>query len=112
MPQLHKAAVSLRIMGDDLIPDEITKLLEASPTHAQTKGDEIVGKSTGHVRIAKFGMWSLRAQDRQPEDMNGQIHEILNQMTGDLAAWQTVTKKYSTELFCSLFMRVSNEGLS
>jgi hypothetical protein len=112
MAQLQKSAVTLRIMGDDLIPDEITKLLGASPTHAETKGDRIVGKKTGHVRIAKAGMWRLCASDCEPENMDGQIEGILSQMTGDLTVWQSITKKYHADLFCGLFMRGSNEGLT
>ncbi|MCL2871641.1 MAG: DUF4279 domain-containing protein [Betaproteobacteria bacterium] len=112
MAQLHKSVVTLRIAGGDLVPDEITKQLGASPTHAQAKGDKIVNKNTGNVRIAKFGMWRLCASDREPEDMDGQIDEILSQMTGDLATWQSIAKQYHLDLFCGLFMRVSNEGLS
>ncbi len=112
MTQLRKSAVTLRIMGDDLIPGEITKLLGASPTHSETKGDKIVGKKTGLVRIANTGMWRLCALDREPEDMDGQIHEILSQMTPDLAVWQSITKQYNADLFCGLFMRVGNEGLT
>lgn len=44
--------------------------------------------------------------------MDGQIDEILSQMTGDLATWQSIAKQYHLDLFCGLFMRVSNEGLS
>jgi hypothetical protein len=112
MAQLHKSVVTLRIMGDDLIPDEITKLLGVSPTHAQTKGDKIVGKTTGHVRIAKSGMWQLCSPDREPEDMDAQIEEVLSQMTENLTIWQGITKKYRADLFCGLFMRASNEGLT
>jgi hypothetical protein len=112
MAQLQKSVVALRIWGDDLTPDEITTLLGASPTRAQTKGDRFVGKKTRHVRIAKAGMWSLCASDREPEDMDGQIHEILSQLTGDLTVWQTITRKYYADLFCGLFMRVGNEGLT
>lgn len=112
MPQLHKSSVTLRISGDDLIPDEITRLLGASPTHAETKGDKILGKKSGRVRIAKCGMWRLCASDREPGDMDGQIQEILSQATGDLAAWQSITNKYHADLFCGLFMRVRNEGLT
>jgi hypothetical protein len=112
MAQLDKSVVTLRISGDDLIPDEITKMLRASPTSAQAKGDKIVGKKTGHVRIANFGMWQLCAADRKPEDIDGQIHEILGQATDDLAIWRSIAKKYDLDLFCGLFMRVGNEGLS
>ena len=110
MAQLQKSVVTLRIMGDDLIPDEITTLLGASPTHAETKGDKIVGKKTSFVRIAKTGMWRLWALDREPEDMDGQIHEILNEMTADLIVWRTITKKYHADLFCGLFMRWATRG--
>ncbi len=112
MPQLHKSAVTLRIGGDDLIPDEITKLLGVAPTHAQTKGEKFVGKKTGRVRIAHSGMWRLKASDREPEDMDGQIQEILLQTTGDLTVWRNITKRYHVDLFCGLFMRVGNEGMS
>jgi len=112
MAQVKKSVVALRIAGDDLIPDEITALLGASPTRAQTKGDRIVGKKTGHVRIAKGGMWSLCASERQPEDMDGQIQEVLSQMSGDLAVWRSITENYHADLFCGLFMGGSNEGLT
>lgn len=111
MAQLHKSVVTLRISGDDLIPDEITKLLGASPMSSQTKGDRIVGKAE-YVRIAKAGLWRLCASDREPEDIDGQIHEILSRATGDLAVWKGITKTYHADLFCGLFMRFSNEGFS
>jgi len=57
-------------------------------------------------------MWRLCAADREPEDMGGQIHEILSQLTGDLTVWQSITTKYHADLFCGLFMRVGNEGLT
>jgi len=111
MAQLHQSIVCLRISGDDLVPDEITKLLGASPTLSYRKGD-IVRKNAKHVRIAKFGFWSLSASDREPEDMDGKIHEILSKLTDDLAVWRSITKRYEADLCCGLFMRVSNEGLS
>lgn len=112
MAQLHKSAVTLRIAGDELVPDEITKLLGVSPTHGETKGQEIVGPKTGRVRIVKRGMWRLCAPDREPEDMDGQIHELLSQMTDDLAVWRSITAQYEVDLFCGLFMRLGNEGLT
>ncbi len=112
MAQLHKSAVTLRIAGDDLVPDEITRLLGATPTHVQTKGEAIVGPKTGGVRIAKCGMWQLSASDREPGDMNGQIREILSEMTDDPAVWRSITERYDVDLFCGLFMRCGNEGVS
>jgi hypothetical protein len=101
----------LRIIGDDLNPHEITQALGASPTKAQTKGDKLVGKKTGNVRIAKFGMWSLQAIDCEPEDINGQIRFIFDQLTDDLAVWKFMASQYKMDLFCGLFMQCWNEGI-
>ena len=46
MAQLHQSIVGLRIMGDDLIPDEITKLLGASPSGTVKMGEKIDKGST------------------------------------------------------------------
>lgn len=112
MAHVQKSVVTLRIGGDDLIPDEITALLGVSPTDAHVKGQELVGRKTGRVRIAKSGMWRLEASDREPEDMEGQIREILDQTSGDLGVWQRIGKKYQVDLFCGLFLGGSNEGLT
>jgi hypothetical protein len=111
MAQVQRSVVTLRIGGDDLLPDEISKLLGAKPTSEQTKGEKIVGRKTGRVRIAKMGMWRLEATDREPEDMNGQIQEILGQLTSDLEIWRTIGEKYQIDLFCGIFLGGSNEGL-
>lgn len=98
-------------MGDDLVPDEITRLLGAVPTLAQIKGEKIVGPVSGQTRIARSGMWLLQTADRSPADMDGQIQEILSQTTNDLAVWQSLSKKYFTELFCGLMLEGTNEGI-
>jgi hypothetical protein len=112
MAHLKKSVVTLRICGDDLVPEEITTSLGVSPTTAQLKGEKIVGRKTSTVRIAKSGMWRLRASNREPEDMDGQIREIFSQMTSDLAVWRGITKRFQVDLFCGLFMGCSNEGLT
>ncbi len=112
MSAVERSVVTLRIYGDDLIPQDITEILGVSPTHAETKGQEIVGRKTGKVRVAKSGMWRLCALDRQPEDLDGQIREIFSQIPAEIAVWQSITKKYRTNLFCGLFMSETNDGLS
>jgi len=112
MACIYRSAVTLRIIGDDLAPDEITHALGASPTQAQTKGDKIVGKKTGDVRIARSGMWRLQAADSKPEDLDGQIRFIFDQLTDDLALWKSFGSRFKMDLFCGLFMECSNEGVT
>ena len=112
MAQVQKSVVTLRIAGDDLVPDEITKLLGATPTATEIKGQKIVGRKTGHVRFAKMGLWRLCAPDREPEDMDRQIQDILNQATSDLTVWQILCERYQVDLFCGIFLGGSNEGMT
>src|ERR1017187_7425439 len=114
MAQVQKSVVALRIIGDELIPDEVTALLGTPPTRAHIKGEmgkHIVGPKVGDVRVARSGMWTLEASDREPEDMNGQIQEILSRMTGDLAVWQSIAKRYRVDLFCGLWLSGDYGGL-
>ena len=100
---------TLRLFGDDLIPEEVSALLGASPTEAHHKGEELVGRRTGNKRIAKTGSWHLQAARREPEDLEGQILEILKQLTPDLSKWTSLAR-FQPNLFCGLFMASSNDG--
>jgi hypothetical protein len=112
MAQVQKSVVTLRIASEDLVPDEITRLLGAAPTNTEVKGQKSVGPKTGNVRIAKFGMWRLCASDREPENMDAQIWEILNQTTDDLSVWRSIGEKHEIDLFCGLFLGGSNEVMT
>jgi hypothetical protein len=53
------SAAALRIIGDDLLPEEITLILGCQPTSANVKGRVIPGKKTGRERISRTGGWHL-----------------------------------------------------
>jgi len=112
MGALEYSQVTLRIFGEDLIPDDVSNLLGAKPTKSIKKGDEEVGKTSGAMRIAKTGSWHLHAEKKEPEDLNAQIEEILSQLTNDLAIWEKLCQSYKVDMFCGLFMGDWNDGLS
>src|SRR5688572_27098801 len=116
MAQVESSVVALRIIGDDLDPAEITRLLGCQPSKAEAKGERIIYKNmtnnTETVRIARTGGWRLCAVDRTPEDLDGQIAELLSRLTDDLDVWKSLASKYHLDLFCGLFMQEGNEGLS
>ena len=97
-------------MGDDLIPEEITKLLGAQPTDSHVKGQEL--SSASGTRVAEFGMWRLSVPDREPEDINAQVECLLAGLTYDLQVWSLLASKFELDLFCGLFMNETNEGAS
>lgn len=112
MAVLSGSAASLRFFGDDLDPDEFTRLLGGQPTKSERKGEETIGKVTGKKRIARSGGWQLRAERRQPGDFDAQISEILAQLTDDTDIWQDLTARFRADIFCGLFMTEGNEGFS
>ena len=112
MAQIYKSVTTLRIIGDDLIPAEISTLLNCAPTRSQRKGEAIIGKRTGIERIARTGMWSFGGEDQQPENLDGQIKEILAKLTSDIKIWEMLAGAYRINLFCGLFMQGENEGLA
>ncbi|NWK46454.1 DUF4279 domain-containing protein [Ralstonia pickettii] len=111
MAYLSRSRATLRIAGDDLDPEEISRQLGCKPTTGQRKGEAIVGHNTGQTRIALFGKWHLEAAPREPEDIDGQISEILGQLSDDLEVWRSIGQRYKVDLFCGLFMKTGNEGL-
>ena len=98
-------------MGDNLIPEDISSVLGCDPTYAQTKGQILIGRVTGHKRVARFGMWRLEAADHEPENIDAQISELLNKLTQDISIWNSISAEFKIDLFCGLFMDESNEGM-
>lgn len=112
MAMLGESAACLRVVGDDLVPEEITRLLGGTPTHFHLKGEQRASKATVRPRPYKSGMWRLNAKSCIPENVDGQIEEILGQLTDDLTVWKTLAENYQVDLFCGWFMTGGNEGLS
>lgn len=112
MAHLHRTVVTLRIIGDDLIPEEITACLGCPPTSGQRKGEVFIGKKSGREYTRRVGMWSLESPDAEPEDINAQVSYLLNKLTQDISVWSDLRARFEIDLFCGLFMEGSNEGAS
>ncbi len=111
MAQVSRSKASLRIIGDSLNPQEISELLGCEGSTMYSKGDIRVIKKTGHEVERKSGHWSLVATECEPENIDGQVSEILSKLNSDPAVWEQLASKYSIDLFCGVFMEVSNEGM-
>ena len=112
MAHLERSVVSLRIIGDTLDPDEITGALGAPPSFSQSNGETLVSSTTGSKRTVKFGMWRLSPPPCEPENLDGQVEEILGKLSTDLNIWLAIGARFRVDLFCGLFMKEGNEGFS
>jgi uncharacterized protein DUF4279 len=68
MATISRTKASLRIFGDELNPDEVTKLLGGSPTKTQFKGEEIPLRKEGKFRVAITGGWWLQSGESEPSN--------------------------------------------
>jgi len=107
--QVDESSATLRISGDDLDPDEITKLLEFPPTVARRKGDVRLGKRSMNEYTARTGQWHLETP-RGEGDLDNHIRWILDALCSDLEVWGSIGKKYEIDLFCGLFLHEWNQG--
>ena len=103
---------TLRIFGDSLVPEDVSRLLGCEPTTSERKGEQIVGPNTGTSRVARTGRWSLQAARTEPEDLSEQIDELLGNLTTDMRAWAKIRETCRIDLFLGLFMDSGNNGLS
>lgn len=111
MAELNRSRACLRFFGDDLVPDEITKILGAHPTDAKLKG-EITRLASGKARVSQTGSWRLDAPEQAPGDINLQVEWILSQLSGELGIWRQLNQRFQIDCFCGLFLKEGNEGLS
>jgi Domain of unknown function (DUF4279) len=111
MAELSRAVAALRIVGDDLLPDDVTNLLGVPPTRSFARGDEVRHRR-GPIRVARFGLWILDAPETRPADVDTQVSELLGPLTSDLGTWHEMAARFSVDLFCGWFMKLGNEGLA
>ncbi len=96
--EVDRASASLIIIGDDLDPDEVTKILKCEPSDAIRKGEK--GRNN---RPARTGRWSL---DSPLEEacLDEQIRWLLDALPEDQAIWEYLWERYELVVFCGLFM--------
>ena len=110
MAALAHSRATLRVSGDDLQPEEVTALLGAQPTMATTRGQ--ANALDRGPRVWRTGSWRLEAPDAAPANPDGQIAEILDELTPDLDVWRSLAARFRVDIFCGWFMGEDNEGVS
>ncbi|MEC4894654.1 MAG: DUF4279 domain-containing protein [Oscillatoria sp. PMC 1051.18] len=101
--------VSLRFLGDNLNPEEISALLQCQPSKAYRKGDTI-GSKRSH-RIAHTGAWILKGTKEDTGVLETKITRLLECITVPLTVWEEL-RSFSGNVFCGIFINDWNRGLS
>jgi hypothetical protein len=110
MAELNESIAGFRVVGDDLDPEEITRLLGRAPDLARRKGEII--HAAGRERVAITGAWIVNTDSSAPANLDRQIDKLLAGTTEDLAVWRRLTDRYRVDVFCGLFMKEPNERIA
>lgn len=110
MAELYESVAALRVTGDDLDPEEATRLLGKTPDLARRKGDVI--QAAGRERVAAAGAWTVKTESAAPGDLDRQVEELLAGTTDDLEAWRSLASRYRVDILCGFFMSEANEGIA
>lgn len=110
MARLSRAVASLRIAGDDLIPDDVSVAVGATPSLAYARGD-VVTTSQGVARTTRSGLWSYAGPETEPGDIDSQVSELLSGLSSDLSVWDGLAERFKLDIFCGWFLRSINEGV-
>jgi len=110
MPAISRALATLRVIGDDLDPIEISHLLGRQSTRSHRKGEDLRKPKAKIPNVARSGLWALEAKARAPGNINQQIEELLTSVTTNLSVWDALANRYKLSVFCAWFMEGGNEG--
>lgn len=111
---VERAKVTLRVIGDELDPDEVSNLLQCEPTSKAKKGDIVADDGKGHQRVSPIGKWSLHSEEPEDLALEEQVLKILSRVTEKYEVWQRLTQQYKVDLFCGVFLKEGswNRGFS
>lgn len=101
---------SLRLWGDDLLPDEFTRLLGQPPSMARRKGDPM--QTLPSHPPARTGSWTLSTEKEEGDALDMQIASILSCLTADLSVWNALAKRFDIDMFCGVWLDEAGQGLA
>lgn len=107
--EVDQSSVSLRFFGDDLDPDEITRLLSCRPSIGYRKGDIL--PNARHNRVAETGSWRLHGEKTGEKSLEQQILKLFSLLSDNFELWQSLTRRHKADLFCGLWMESWNRGI-
>lgn len=111
MTTLNRCQAALRIFGDDLVPEELSRLFGHFYTKGWVKGYQY-STSSGAVVVKKTGAWILDAEPTESADFDGQISRLLADIDVSPDNWASLASRFEMDIFCGWFMQESNEGIA
>ncbi|MGB3495901.1 MAG: DUF4279 domain-containing protein [Elainellaceae cyanobacterium] len=106
---VDRVKVSLRFLGDDLNPDDVSALLGCQPTNSYRKGDILSGKRSH--RVADTGLWLLKSAEEDTSVLETKVGRLLDRLSAEPTAWKALSNFYGN-VFCGVFLNDLNREFS
>lgn len=106
--EVDRVVISLRIMGDTLAPDRITRMLGVEPTVSAARGETI--DRQGVPVTQSTGMWSYDLPASSEWELSDAIRTLLDRFPADPALWESLATEFRMDVFCGLFLHERNRG--
>jgi hypothetical protein len=99
---IDRLEVALRLAGDELDPERITRMLGVAPTFAGRKGEEVDQRGVPTAQPTGVWMYALPAS---PEwELGDAIDTLLEQLPADPALWESIAGRAEVAVVCALFV--------
>jgi hypothetical protein len=105
-------SISLIVRANDLLPEDVTRLLLVEPTHSQVKGLPVSAR-TG-APIAKFGSWTVNLTPAETDewDVTEAVRLLIGRFPQEPAVWKLLPAGAKVCLSFGLHLESGNQGFS
>jgi len=97
---IDRLEIELRVTGDGLDPDRITRMLGVNPTLAGRKGEEI--DRHGVPERQRTGVWSYALPASPEWELGDAIDTLLERLPHDPALWESLAGWATVAVVCGL----------
>jgi len=105
--RVDQSRLTLGIYGEDLDPDEISRLLGCAPTSAHRRGDR---RRSGLA--APTGGWLLSVEAKSPTGPEELVRLLLARLPMDDALWSDLRTRFRVRLLFGIFTEGWNRGFT
>ena len=105
-----RATLCLRVCGDSLDPEEVTRLLGRAPTRSQCQGQPVLSESSETKRVARTGSWLLDHAISGDATIEEAVESFLGSLSQEQQAWAALGERYRVDLLCDVFVKGVNQG--
>ncbi|MBD2447943.1 DUF4279 domain-containing protein [Nostoc sp. FACHB-152] len=107
---VDKTSVCLAVYGEELNPDEISKILSCQPTKAHHRG--VRQDSNSKYTPYKSGAWLLNVKRYAPITADELIIDLLSRVPTNSRLWQELSAIYDVQVRIGIHMKGWNKGFN